>query len=88
MTAFGPAGPLLTMTGQAGKALAALAISLVLEALLAVILIPTFGLEGAAISVAVGLVIRGLLLARASRSVMNLGLTHFWGWAKTQPSKA
>lgn len=88
MTIFGPGAPILAMTGHSGKALKALAISLVLEALLAMTLIPYLGLEGAAISVAAGLAIRGLLLARTSQSAVNLGLAHFWGVPRTQPSKA
>lgn len=76
--ACGPGAELLAMTGRSNRALRCLAINLALEAGLALLLIPAYGLTGAAIAVALGLVVRGILLAAASRSALGIGFSDFW----------
>lgn len=82
--ACGPGAELLAMTGRSNRTLICLALSLVVEAVLAAILIPIYGLAGAAIGVAIGLGVRGLLLAAASHSVLKIGLIQFWRAAPYQ----
>lgn len=78
LSACGPGSELLAMTGRSTLALKCLALSLLAEALLAALLIPAYGLTGVAIAVALGLALRGALLAAATRSALKIGLAEFW----------
>jgi O-antigen/teichoic acid export membrane protein len=78
LCACGPGAELLAMTGRSSHALFCLVVSLATEALLAAFLIPAYGLAGVAVAVALGLALRGALLAAASRSALKIGLSEFW----------
>jgi len=85
--ACGPGMELLGMTGNTNRANSSIAISIGAEALFAAVLIHIYGLTGAAIAAGIGLALRGILLAAASRSALNIGLTEFWrARAKPAPS--
>lgn len=83
--ACGPGMELLGMTGNTSHANSCIAISIGAEALLAALLIPLYGLTGAAIAAGLGLALRGVLLAAATHSALNLGLAEFW---RTPPKPA
>ncbi|MEO1222542.1 MAG: MATE family efflux transporter, partial [Pseudomonadota bacterium] len=76
--ACGPGMELLGMTGNTGRANSSIAISIGTEAALAALLIPAYGLTGAAIAAGLGLALRGILLAAATHSALNIGLAEFW----------
>jgi len=78
LSACGPGSELLAMTGRSNHALKCLALSLLAEAALAAILIPTYGLTGVVIAVALGLALQGALLAASTRSALKIGLVEFW----------
>lgn len=60
--ALGPAGILLSMTDAHRLVLAALVLGLVANVLLAILLIPLYGVDGAAISLAAGIVVGRLVM--------------------------
>lgn len=68
----GPVATLLTLTGHEKQALAGLAVSACSNALLSWILIPRFGLEGAACASAASLVLWNVLLAYAVRRHLGI----------------
>jgi len=59
---FGPVGYLLIMTGHSGVALRIYAIAAVVMALLAILLTPLYGMIGAAVASAIGVVIWNILM--------------------------
>lgn len=70
--ACGPGGELLSMTQRSHQAVWCMGLSLLTEALLGVILIPIYGLMGAAIAVAAGLLMRGCLLAMVANRALGI----------------
>lgn len=78
LAACGPGAEILAMTGHSTRALKCLVASLSIEAVLGAILIPDYGLWGAAIALGIGLGVRGILLAIACSKALNIGLVQFW----------
>jgi O-antigen/teichoic acid export membrane protein len=76
--ACGPGMELLGMTGNTNRANSSIAMSIGAEAVLAFLLIPIYGLTGAAMAAGLGLALRGVLLAAASHSALNIGLAELW----------
>lgn len=83
--ACGPGMELLGMTANTSRANSSIAISVAAEAVIAALLIPALGITGAAVAAGLGLALRGVLLAAASRSALNIGLLEFW---RTAPRPA
>jgi O-antigen/teichoic acid export membrane protein len=83
---MGSVGMLLTMTGHAGDALWCIGVSGVLNFLLSVWLIPSWGLQGAALAAAASLVLWNVLMALSAYRKLGilcgpLGRIHFGGQA-------
>jgi len=70
--AFGPGAELLAMTENSGKAFQCLGLGIVVEACIAALLIPAYGMKGAAIAVAIGLVTRSLALFVTTIKVLKI----------------
>lgn len=70
--AFGPGAELLAMTENSGKAFRCLGLGIVVEACIAVLLIPAYGMMGAAIAVAIGLAARSLALFVTTIKVLKI----------------
>ena len=75
---LGPAIQLLTMTGNSWRAVQANATGLGFEVVLGAIMISHFGLLGAGISVATGMILRAILAARNCASTLGIGVAEFW----------
>lgn len=83
--AMGCAAALLNMSGHERDFTFSSAAGLVAQAALALLLIPAFGLMGAAIASAVGVAASNLLLWRFAR--LRLGVeTAIWGWGRKSPT--
>ena len=83
----GPVGFLMTMTGQEREASAYIVLSAAVDVVLNVILIPRFGIMGAAFATATAVTLRSLLLSVRVRS--TLGLTaHAFGKMLSRSSQA
>ncbi|MBU3992006.1 MAG: oligosaccharide flippase family protein [Alphaproteobacteria bacterium] len=76
--AFGASTSLLNMTGHERENTRAFGISLALNLVLAAILIPQYGAQGAAVAGAASILLRNLILWRAAHRLLGIE-TGFWG---------
>lgn len=74
---FGSVGNILSMTGNANSSLMALSVSMIINCLLNMVLIPIWGLEGAACATTISMVIWNFLLWRVVRKKINIRPTIF-----------
>ncbi|MET0256987.1 MAG: polysaccharide biosynthesis C-terminal domain-containing protein [Methylobacterium sp.] len=70
--AAGPAASVLMLTGHEGRYLAVMALSIGLRAVGFLVLIPSFGLMGAAFATALSFTVTAWLLARSSRTLAGM----------------
>lgn len=83
----GSVGMLLSMTGHATSAAGALVLGAVLNVILNLIMIPRFGMEGAAMATGISIVVWNLLLVRQVRSKLGVDPTALAAFAKLTNEK-
>lgn len=74
---FGPVGNILNMTGYANSSLVALGFAIVINCFLNVLLIPLWGLEGAACATTVSIIVWNLMLWKVVRKSVQVRPTIF-----------
>jgi O-antigen/teichoic acid export membrane protein len=77
----GPSGNLLIMTGEERVAVRAVAVGLVANVVLAVLLVPSLGVTGAAVAYASSLILWNIILVVLARRRLGVNVTAFGWWA-------
>lgn len=77
----GPSGNLLIMTGEERVAVRAVAVGLLANVVLAILLVPSLGVTGAAVAYASSLILWNIILVVLARRRLGVNVTAFGWWA-------